>query len=115
MQTSLLSVSSGSSLPLAVARTRPRPLRPEQRPGSRCGTSPAWCLPFLNLELLYLRTLDRGWLEQLYPYASAFASWWLENRVDAEGWLVYKCTWEAGEDGNPRLDPTGSGNADIST
>jgi hypothetical protein len=82
--------------------------------GSRCGTSPAWCLPFLNLELLYLRTLDRDWLRQIYPYACAFIDWWLEHRVDGHGWVVYKCTWESGEDGNPRLDPTGSGDADIS-
>src|SRR5438105_3624421 len=82
--------------------------------GSRCGTSPAWCLPFLNLELLYLRTLDRDWLAQVYRYATAYIDWWLEQRVDADGWLVYKCTWESGEDGNPRLDPGGSGNADIS-
>jgi hypothetical protein len=82
--------------------------------GSRCGTSPAWCLPFLNLELLYLRTLDREWLAQVFPYAAAYLEWWLEHRVDADGWLVYKCTWESGEDGNPRLDPSGSGDADIS-
>jgi hypothetical protein len=84
------------------------------RDGSRCGTSPAWCLPFLNLELLYLRTLDRDWLGELYPYACAFLTWWLEHRVDAEGWIVYKCTWEAGEDGNPRLDPSETGDTDIS-
>jgi hypothetical protein len=82
--------------------------------GSRCGTSPAWCLPFLNLQLLYLRTLDRDWLRQIYPQAEAFLDWWLANRTDPHGWAVYKCTWEAGEDGNPRLDPAGSGDADIS-
>jgi hypothetical protein len=84
--------------------------------GSICGTSPAWCLPFLNLELLYLRTLDRTWLGQVYPFASAYLRWWLEHRVDEEGggWLTYKCTWESGEDGNPRLDPSGSGDGDIS-
>jgi hypothetical protein len=82
--------------------------------GSRCGTSPAWCLPFLNLELLYLRTLDRPWLAGLYPGLTRYLEWWLEHRTDADGWLVYKCTWESGEDGNPRLDPTGSGDADIS-
>jgi hypothetical protein len=82
--------------------------------GSRCGTSPAWCLPFVNLELLYLRTLDRDWLAELYPLAAAYIQWWLDNRTDADGWIVYKCTWESGEDGNPRLDPTGSGDADIS-
>lgn len=82
--------------------------------GSRCGTSPAWCLPFLNLQLLYLRTLDREWLAQIYPHAAAYVEWWLTHRTDPEGWLVYKCTWESGEDGNPRLDPSGSGDADIS-
>ena len=30
--------------------------------GSVCGTSPAWCVPFYNLERLYLQTLDREWL-----------------------------------------------------
>ena len=82
--------------------------------GSRCGTSPAWCLPFLNLQLLYLRTLDRAWLSELYPLAEAYLDWWLQHRTDAKGWIVYKCTWESGEDGNPRLDPSGSGDADIS-
>ena len=82
--------------------------------GSHCGTSPAWCLPFLNLQLLYLRTLDRKWLAEIYPAAAAYAEWWLGHRTDPDGWLVYKCTWESGEDGNPRLDPGGSGDADIS-
>ena len=59
-------------------------------------------------------SLDREWLTQIYPYACAFVDWWLEHRVDGDGWVVYKCTWESGEDGNPRLDPTGSGDADIS-
>jgi hypothetical protein len=81
--------------------------------GSRCGTSPAWCLPFLQLEHLYLRTLDRAWLEELFPYAAAFVRWWLAERTDSQAWAVYRCTWESGEDGNPRLDPTGSGDAVI--
>lgn len=81
--------------------------------GSRCGTSPAWCLPFLSLELLYLRTLDLAWLNELYPYLARYLDWWLEHRTDGAGWVVYKCTWEAGEDGNPRLDPSGSGDRDI--
>ncbi len=80
--------------------------------GSLCGTSPAWCLPFLNLQLLYLSTLDRGWLARIFPFAAAYIDWWLAERTDADGWLVYKCTWESGEDGNPRLDPSGSGDGD---
>jgi hypothetical protein len=81
--------------------------------GSRCGTSPAWCLPFLSLQLLYLRTLDRAWLGEVYPFLAAYLEWWLVERIDAEGWVVYKCTWESGEDGNPRLDPSGSGDGVI--
>jgi hypothetical protein len=84
------------------------------RDGSICGTSPAWCLPFLNLELIYLRTLDRTWLAEIFPYLARYVEWWLKHRVDPGGWIVYKCTWEAGEDGNKRLDPSGSGDADIS-
>lgn len=79
------------------------------RDGSICGTSPAWCLPFYNVEALYRWTLDRAWLAQLYPYLAAYLSWWLTNRIDAEGWVVYQCTWEAGEDNSPRLDPAGEG------
>ncbi|MFN0074441.1 MAG: MGH1-like glycoside hydrolase domain-containing protein [Chloroflexota bacterium] len=84
------------------------------RDGTVCGTSPAWCLPFLNLELVYLRTLDRTWLADIFPHLRHYIEWWLEHRIDPDGWVVYKCTWEAGEDGNKRLDPSGSGDADIS-
>ncbi|MBI2756831.1 MAG: hypothetical protein HYX52_08985 [Chloroflexi bacterium] len=84
------------------------------RDGSICGTSPAWCLPFLCLERLYLRTLDRAWLAELLPYLEAYLDWWLAHRSDRDGFLVYRCTWEAGEDGNPRLDQGGSGDAVIS-
>src|SRR5205823_1175081 len=62
----------------------------------------------------YLRTLDREWLRALFPYLAGYLEWWLEHRTDRDGWIVYKCTWESGEDGNPRLDPSGSGDADIS-
>lgn len=82
--------------------------------GSKCGTSPAWCLPFYNIYELYLRDLDKEWLHQLYPYLKRYLEWWLENRTDEEGWLVYKCTWEAGEDNNPRLDPEGTGDNVVS-
>jgi hypothetical protein len=84
------------------------------RDGSVCGTSPAWCLPFLNIEQVYLRTLDRSWLAEIFPHLCHYVEWWLGQRADDDGWIVYKCTWEAGEDGNKRLDPSGSGDADIS-
>ncbi|GAH40665.1 unnamed protein product, partial [marine sediment metagenome] len=80
---------------------------------SVCGTSPAWCLPFHQIYLMYLRQLDKNWITQLYPYMASYLQWWLDNRIDEEGWAVYKCTWEAGEDCNPRLDPDETGDADI--
>lgn len=82
--------------------------------GGVCGTSPAWCLPFHNLWLLYCRTLDRDWLADVFPRLEAYLDYWRRERTDAEGWIVYKCTWEAGEDCTPRLDPSGSGDEVVS-
>ncbi|MCC7367527.1 MAG: hypothetical protein IT306_03840 [Chloroflexi bacterium] len=82
--------------------------------GGVCGTSPAWCVPFYNLELLYRRTLDRAWLAAIYPHLARYLSWWLRERTDADGWAVYKCTWEAGEDDTPRLDPERRGDNVVS-
>jgi len=81
--------------------------------GDPCGTSPAWCLPFHTIYLLYLWHPDRAWLRALYPYLDAYLTWWIANRRDAEGWIVYRCTWEAGEDEAPRLDPARTGVGDI--
>jgi len=81
--------------------------------GDACGTSPAWCLPFHNIYLLYLWHPDRAWLRALYPHLEAYLRWWMEHRRDEEGWFVYRCTWEAGEDGTPRLDPARTGHGDI--
>ena len=82
--------------------------------GTVCGTSPAWCLPFYNLWLLYCRTVDRSWLADVYPRLVSYLEYWLTERTDPEGWCVYKCTWEAGEDCTPRLDPSGAGDEVIS-
>jgi hypothetical protein len=82
--------------------------------GTICGTSPAWCLPFHNLWLLYCRTLDRNWLAALIPHLEAYLDYWLLDRSDDAGWIVYKCTWEAGEDCTPRLDPKAEGDEVIS-
>ncbi|HVC34716.1 MAG TPA: trehalase family glycosidase [Chloroflexota bacterium] len=82
--------------------------------GSVCGTSPAWCLPFYNFWLLYCRTLDRAWLAEVFPRLEAYLAFWLSERTDEDGWIVYKCTWEAGEDCTPRLDPSGSGDDVVS-
>ena len=82
--------------------------------GSACGTSPAWCLPFHNIHRIFIRNPDLSWLERVYPGMEAYLDWWLRNRTDAEGWAVYKCTWESGEDCSPRLDPEQTGFADLS-
>jgi hypothetical protein len=82
--------------------------------GDACGTSPCWCLPFHNIYLLYLWHPDRTWLRALYPHLEAYLRWWMDHRRDEEGWFVYRCTWEAGEDGTPRLDPARTGHGDIS-
>jgi hypothetical protein len=82
--------------------------------GTVCGTSPAWCVPFYNLWLLYWRTLDRRWLADVLPPLEAYLNYWLRERTDEEGWAVYKCTWEAGEDCTPRLDPAAEGDEVIS-
>ena len=84
------------------------------RDGSVCGTSPAWCVPFYNLERLYLHTLDRAWLAEIYWPLAQYLDWWARERVDPEGWAVYKCTWEAGEDDTPRLDPERRGDNVVS-
>jgi hypothetical protein len=81
--------------------------------GEACGTSPAWCLPFHSIYLLYLWHPDRDWLRAVYPYLESYLRWWTNNRRDGDGWFVYRCTWEAGEDGTPRLDPDRTGHGDI--
>ena len=82
--------------------------------GTICGTSPAWCLPFHNIRLLYFRTLDRSWLRHILPGLASYLQYWLDERTDEAGWAVYKCTWEAGEDCTPRLDPAGEGDEVVS-
>ena len=78
--------------------------------GSECGTSLQWCYPFYCLESVFLRTVDRSWLEQLYPYLVAHLEWTLKHRRDTDGWIVPKCSWETGMDASERFlikQPTG--------
>jgi len=81
--------------------------------GTVCGTSPAWCLPFLHIARLLRRQPDPGRIGALAPYLARYLRWWLAERTDRDGWLSYHCTWEAGEDDNPRLDPDGTGDGVI--
>ena len=55
------------------------------------------------------RTGDMHWLGRLYPKAAAYLRWWLEHRRDAEGWIVYACSWESGQDVSSRFGPQQTG------
>jgi neutral trehalase len=63
-----------------------------------------WCC-----DQLFRRTGDIQWLGQLYPKAAAYLRWWLENRRDGEGWIVYACSWESGQDVSSRFGPQQTG------
>ncbi|MCK4342342.1 MAG: hypothetical protein KAY37_11535 [Phycisphaerae bacterium] len=71
--------------------------------GEACGTSPAWCLPFLAVRAIYAATHDAEWLAELYPHLKSYLDWWLEHRTDRQGWLHYKCAREAGQEGSHRF------------
>ena len=58
--------------------------------------------------------MDRVWARGLVPHLKSYLNYWLTERIDEEGWIVYKCTWEAGEDCTPRLDPLAEGDEVIS-
>ncbi len=81
--------------------------------GAVCGTSPAWCLPVLHSARLLRRRPDPDQIACIAPLLARYLHWWLAERTDSDGWLSYHCTWEAGEDDNPRLDPTGTGDGII--
>ena len=81
--------------------------------GAVCGTSPAWCLPVLHSARLLRRQPDPARIAAIAPLLARYLRWWLAERTDDAGWLSYHCTWEAGEDDNPRLDPNGTGDGII--
>jgi len=66
--------------------------------------SSLWCC-----DQLFRKTGDLSWLRRLYPRAAAYLRWWLEHRSDAEGWLVYACSWESGQDVSSRFGPQQTG------
>src|SRR5579884_3469390 len=77
--------------------------------GQICGTAPEWGFPLWCCDQLFCRTGNRDWLALLYPKAAAYLRWWLEHRRDAEGWLVYACSWESGQDVSSRFGPQQTG------
>ena len=62
--------------------------------GQVCGTAPSWGFPLWCCDQMVCRTGDLPWLRRLYPKAADYLRWWLDHRRDAEGWLVYACSWE---------------------
>ena len=81
--------------------------------GQVCGTAPEWGFPIWCCDQIYRRTGDRAWLRRLYPGAAAYLRWWLNYRTDAEGWLVYACSWESGQDVSTRFGPQQTGGSII--
>src|SRR6266516_1496002 len=77
--------------------------------GQICGTAPEWGFPLWCCDQLFRRTGDTHWLRRLYPKAAAYLRWWLDHRRDAEGWLVYACSWESGQDVSSRFGPQQTG------
>ncbi len=77
--------------------------------GQICGTAPEWGFPLWCCDQFFRRTGDLQWLRRLYPGAAAYLRWWLEHRSDAEGWLVYACSWESGQDVSSRFGPQQTG------
>ncbi len=77
--------------------------------GQVCGTAPEWGFPVWCLDQLFRRSGDLDWLRRLYPRVAAYLRWWLEQRADSEGWLVYACSWESGQDVSSRFGPQQTG------
>lgn len=71
--------------------------------GSECGTGPQWCFPFHSIHSVYQRIGDKKWLAKLYPYLRSYLEWWLKHRTDEDGWIVFKCSWESGQDASKRF------------
>jgi hypothetical protein len=78
--------------------------------GSECGTSVSWCYPFFCAASIWARTRDKKWLSKIYPLMGRFLRWTLLNRIDADGFVTGKCSWETGMDASSRFliqQPTG--------
>jgi hypothetical protein len=78
--------------------------------GAECGTSISWCYPFFCAASVWARNPDKQWLSKLYPLLERFLRWTLQNRTDADGFVIGKCSWETGMDTSTRFliqQPTG--------
>src|SRR6266702_4660262 len=77
--------------------------------GQICGTAPEWGFPLWCCQQLWLRSGNLSWLQRLYPGAAAYLRWWLDHRRDDEGWEIYECSWESGQDVSSRFGPQQTG------
>jgi hypothetical protein len=77
--------------------------------GQICGTAPEWGYPIWCCDMLWRKMGNIAWLRRLYPHVAAYLRWWLEHRCDAQGWLVYACSWESGQDVSSRFGPQQTG------
>ncbi|HEX9131057.1 MAG TPA: hypothetical protein VF844_02065 [Ktedonobacteraceae bacterium] len=77
--------------------------------GQICGTAPEWGFPLWCCDQIFRRSGNLHWLGRLYPKAAAYLRWWLEYRRDSEGWIVYACSWESGQDVSSRFGPQQTG------
>ncbi len=77
--------------------------------GQICGTAPEWGYPLWCCQQLWLRSGDLSWLSRIYPGAAAYLRWWLDYRRDSEGWEIYACSWESGQDVSSRFGPQQTG------
>ena len=78
--------------------------------GAECGTSVSWCYPFFCTASIWARTRDKKWLSKIYPMMGRLLRWTLLNRIDADGFITGKCSWETGMDASSRFliqQPTG--------
>lgn len=106
----LLRDAPGDQIPCVFRGGEPNMIAAD---GAVCGTSPAWCLPFLHIGRLLRRQPDSVRIAKIAPLLARYLRWWLTERTDRAGWLSYHCTWESGEDDSPRLDPNGTGDGVI--
>jgi len=77
--------------------------------GSACGTAPEWGYPVRVAKHLFDRDRDTAWLQALFPALERFLTWWIQERSDAEGFLVYDNSWESGQDLSARFGPQKEG------
>jgi hypothetical protein len=77
--------------------------------GQICGTAPEWGYPLWCCQQLWLNSGNLSWLKRLYPGAAAYVRWWLDHRRDDEGWEIYGCSWESGQDVSSRFGPQQTG------